>query len=402
MMSNSCAYGLALEGGGAKGAFHMGAVKALREHGLEFGAVAGTSIGALNGAIIAQGDFELGYKWWQQMDTTLLFDIEKAHIENYMNKHVSYATIKSLIAIARDIISNRGLDTEKIRELLGDIIDEEKIRKSKTELGIVTVSVSDFKPLELFKDDIPSGKLLDYLMASANFPAFKLKPLDGKYYIDGGFYDNCPVNLLGRKGYKKVIAIRTFGIGRTRKVDSDIDVLSIIPSKDLGKILVFDKDTIEENLKMGYCDAMRALRNLKGDSYYIDSDIDDAKILAQLINIPDEDIMQLADINGFGDLPPKRLLLEKIMPELAYIVGLESDAQYQDILIGILEPFAESVGLHKYEVYKLSKFIKEVRKALSKQERKADEPAPVLAIRKHRRNQLVLTAAQIMLTNMKF
>lgn len=336
------------------------------------------------------------------MDTTLLFDIEKAHIENYMNKQVSYATMKSLIAIARDIISNRGLDTEKIRELLGDIIDEDKIRKSETELGIVTVSVSDFKPLELFKDDIPVGKLLDYLMASANFPAFKLKPIDGKYYIDGGFYDNCPVNLLGRKGYKSVIAIRTLGIGRTRKVDSDIDVLSIIPSKDLGKILVFDKDTIEENLKMGYCDAMRTLKNLRGNSYYIDSDIDDEKILSQLINIPDEDIVLLAELNGYGEQPAKRLLFEKILPELADITGVSPDAQYQDIIIGVLEHAAQSTHLHKYEVYKLSKFVKEIKKAQEKQESKDIEPASVLAIRKHRRNQLVSAAAEIIMKNVKF
>lgn len=400
-MKNSETYGLALEGGGAKGAFHMGAVKAFLEQGYKFDAVAGTSIGALNGAIIAQGDFELGYKWWQQMDTALLFDIEKAHIENYMNKHVSYATIKSLIAIARDIISSRGLDTEKIRELLGDIIDEDKIRKSKTELGIVTVSVSDFKPLELFKEDIPSGKLLDYLMASANFPAFKLKPLDGKYYIDGGFYDNCPVNLLGRKGYKNVIAIRTLGIGRNRKVDSNIDVLNVMPSKDLGKILVFDKNTIEENLKMGYCDAMRTLKNLRGNTYYINSNNDDSKVLARIINISDEDIELLAKINGNGDQPPKRLLFEKILPELADITGMKPDAQYQDIIIGILEHAAESFGVYKYEVYTLREFIKEIKKAESGQEKQTKEPAPVLALRKQRRSQLVDKAVDIVLKNVK-
>ena len=232
-------YGLVLEGGGAKGAFHMGAVKALLEQGYEIGAVAGTSIGALNGAVIAQGDFELGYKWWQRMDTGMLFDIEKVHVDNYMNKQVSYNTIKSWLAIARDIISNRGLDTTRIREVLGEIIDEDKIRRSGVDFGLVTISLSDLKPLELFKEDIPKGMLLDYLMASANFPAFKLEPIDGKYYLDGGFYDNCPYNLLARKGYKNIIAVRTLSLGRIRRIDGDIKVLTIFPSKDLGKIPVF-------------------------------------------------------------------------------------------------------------------------------------------------------------------
>ncbi len=65
-------YGLALEGGGVRGAFHVGAVKALLEEGYEFGGVTGTSIGALNGAMIAQGDFEAGYKLWESMDTMCL------------------------------------------------------------------------------------------------------------------------------------------------------------------------------------------------------------------------------------------------------------------------------------------------------------------------------------------
>ncbi|MFR0795218.1 MAG: patatin-like phospholipase family protein [Oscillospiraceae bacterium] len=51
-------YGLALEGGGAKGAYQIGAWKALREAGIHFSAVSGTSVGALNGAMIVMDDLE--------------------------------------------------------------------------------------------------------------------------------------------------------------------------------------------------------------------------------------------------------------------------------------------------------------------------------------------------------
>ena len=50
--------GLVLEGGGAKGSYHAGAIKALHESGYSFDGVMGTSIGAINGAIVAQGDTE--------------------------------------------------------------------------------------------------------------------------------------------------------------------------------------------------------------------------------------------------------------------------------------------------------------------------------------------------------
>ena len=53
-------YSLVLEGGGAKGAYQIGAYMALKEKGFEFDHVVGTSIGAINGAVIAQGDVEKG------------------------------------------------------------------------------------------------------------------------------------------------------------------------------------------------------------------------------------------------------------------------------------------------------------------------------------------------------
>ena len=52
--------GLVLEGGGGKGSYQIGVWKAIRELGLEkkIVAVSGTSVGALNAALFAKGDFE--------------------------------------------------------------------------------------------------------------------------------------------------------------------------------------------------------------------------------------------------------------------------------------------------------------------------------------------------------
>ena len=49
-------YGLVLEGGGAKGAYQIGAWKAMREAGVKIKGIAGTSVGALNGALICMDD----------------------------------------------------------------------------------------------------------------------------------------------------------------------------------------------------------------------------------------------------------------------------------------------------------------------------------------------------------
>lgn len=352
--------GLALEGGGARGAFHMGAVKALIEEGYQFDGVAGTSIGALNGAIIAQGDFEEGYRVWEKLSNSLIFEIDEDQINKIRNRKIDHEIRAILTAKIKEIIENKGIDTSKIRALLDDIIDEEKIRKSAVDFAIVTVSISDLKPLELYKEDIPNGKLIDYLMASANYPTFKIEPIDGKFYMDGGFYDNCPANLLIRKGYRDLVIIRTFSRGIVRKLEDDtVNVTRIIPSEDLGSILNFDHETIMTNLKMGYYDAMRAIKPLYGKKYYLEPS-DDNLILNKLLAIPDEIIGNIGRIMHLPAMEPKRLLFEKIIPELSSMLKLPVQATYQDLIVGTLEYYAEEQGLEKYKIRKLNDFIKEL------------------------------------------
>ena len=60
-------FGLVLEGGGAKGAYQIGAWKALKELGIDIKGVAGTSVDALNGAMIVQDDFEKAYEVWHDV-----------------------------------------------------------------------------------------------------------------------------------------------------------------------------------------------------------------------------------------------------------------------------------------------------------------------------------------------
>jgi len=353
--------GLALEGGGAKGAFHMGAVKAYFDEGYHFDGIVGTSIGALNGAIIAQGDFELGYQWWQKMDTSFLFDIDQIQMQNFLNRKIDKDVLAYLLSKITDIVENRGLDTKKIRKTLDHLIVEEKLRKSKIDFGLVTVSVSDLKPLELYKEDIPYGKLVAYLMASANFPAFKIEPIEGKFYIDGGFYDNCPINLLIRKGYKEIIAVRTLGIGLKRKLENtDVKVTNIIPSEDLGMILNFDQSLIQANLKMGYFDAMRVIKDLKGRKYYINP-VDSNLIFNSLLSLPEDVICKMGNIMHLPKMDPKRLLFEQVFPALSKMLGFSVTSTYQDILLGVLELMAEAKGISKYRIWEFGSFLEEIK-----------------------------------------
>lgn len=354
-------YGLALEGGGVRGAFHMGAYKALLEEGYEFGGVTGTSIGALNGAIIAQGDFEAGYKLWESMDAPLIFDIEEEQYRKLIDRKIDRELLFKLAARMGEIIENKGIDTSKMRHVLEGIINEEKIRKSNTDFGLVTVSITDLKPLELYREDIPEGKMLDYLMASASFPGFKLNPIGDKYYIDGAFYDNCPINLLGRKGYKDVIAVRTLGLGIVQHVRyQSVKVTNIFPSEDLGSPLDFNRDLIIHNLKLGYYDTMKLLKHLKGRKYYIIPEGED-RVFEIFRSLPDMLVRELGKLFKVKEMPEKRMLFEGIIPEIADLLGLKAVDGYQDILIGLLEVLAEANEVERFKIYSLKEFISEIK-----------------------------------------
>ncbi|MEA4846133.1 MAG: patatin-like phospholipase family protein [Clostridiaceae bacterium] len=354
-------YGLALEGGGVRGAFHVGAVKALLEEGYEFGGVTGTSIGALNGAMIAQGDFEAGYKLWESMDTPLLFDIEEKQYKKLIDRKIDRELLFKLAERMAEIIENKGIDTSKIRQVIESIVNEEKLRKSGVDFGLVTVSITDLKPLELYKEDIPEGKMVDYLMASASFPGFKLSPIDDKYYIDGAFYDNCPINLLAKKGYREIIAVRTLGMGIIQHIRyRNVKVTNIFPSEDLGIPLDFNKDLIKRNIQLGYYDTMRMLRHLKGRRYYI-IPADEEKVFEIFRSLSDTFVKELAKLFKLKEMPVKRLLFEKIIPELADLLELKGAPEYQDILIGLLEVLAEESGVERYKIYSLEEFMNEIK-----------------------------------------
>ena len=79
-------YGVALEGGGMKGAYHLGAMKAILECGYEVGAYVGTSIGSFNAAVLAQGDFDKLYNKWYSGSTALGLDLKETELNKLLAK----------------------------------------------------------------------------------------------------------------------------------------------------------------------------------------------------------------------------------------------------------------------------------------------------------------------------
>lgn len=261
--------GFALEGGGAKGAYQAGAYIALVKNGIKPAIIAGTSIGSLNAALMAQGDIDKLIGLWLNT-TTDIFGINSQLIDTLKHKKFNKDDLKLGYDNIKTILNNKGIDTSVFLKIIKDNIDEKKLRNSKVKFGLITVKVKGMTPLELTIDDIPEGKVAEYILASCYLPLFNYKPIiDNNYYIDGGFYNNLPLSLVQNYGCNTIYSIRIKGLGVSRnKLKKDTKVIEIKPKGNLGSIIIFDKDTNIHNMKLGYLDALKAINKVDGDDYY--------------------------------------------------------------------------------------------------------------------------------------
>ena len=97
-------YGLVLEGGGAKGAYQIGAWKALKEAGIHVKGIAGTSVGALNGALIAMDDFEKAERIWETVHYSRVMDVDDELVEQLKTsslKDIAALGLSELIPAAK-------------------------------------------------------------------------------------------------------------------------------------------------------------------------------------------------------------------------------------------------------------------------------------------------------------
>lgn len=188
-------YGLVLSGGGTKGAFEIGVWQALREMKIQTPCVIGTSVGALNAAVIAQNDFDKALDFWSNLTINQVLNLNTHMTNKYVEQWSKTSFDFFRLSFLNDLFHG-GFDITPLRENLQKLISEDTIRKSSIRLGLVTVRLNTLSPIKLMIEDIPEGQLLDYLLASAAFPVFQKQEIDGTTYLDGGFYDNVPINFM--------------------------------------------------------------------------------------------------------------------------------------------------------------------------------------------------------------
>ena len=246
---------LVLSGGGAKGSYQLGVWKALRRLGIKFDIVTGTSSGALNGALITQNTYGKAKKIWKTLNMSIIFGED--------------AVDKNIIKMYGKQIKKGGMDVSKLEELISNTINTKKFYNSKINFGLITVNISNFKAIELQKNEISPDKLADYLMASAScYPAFKQKDIEGIKYIDGGYYDNVPINLAIKMGATEIICVDLRAPGIKKDITKkNIPITTIKPNNKLSNFLDFNNEVVNKNIAYGYNDTMKVYGRFEGKKY---------------------------------------------------------------------------------------------------------------------------------------
>lgn len=247
--------GLVLSGGGARGAAHIGALKAFEEYGISPTHISGTSIGAIVGALYAA-------------------DVHWTEI-------LKFFKTTSIFHTKRFAFNKPGfLDTEKFYDDLNVYLPRDNFDSLQKPLYITATNVLNGK-LKIFS----KGQLIKPVIASASFPGvFTPTEINGSYYIDGGILNNFPVEPL-KKHCDKIIGVYINSLkkisikdlkysysvaDRALKIRAAYDSIKKFPECDLiispeeiGEFAVFGMSNTDIIFELGYNATIKALEENK-------------------------------------------------------------------------------------------------------------------------------------------
>ena len=316
---------LVLAGGGARGSYQVGVWRALMELDWHPQIITGTSVGSLNGAMFVLDLYETARDMWLTIRSKDVMELPEDN-----------ADLSALHSFLRRVVKAGGMDVSPLEEIVERVLDEDALRASPIRLGLVTVEQRGLKPRELTLEQIPEGRVKDYLMASAAcFPALQARDIDGVKFLDGGYSDNMPTGLAKDMGAEELVCVDLEGVGITRPNLTGLPTTMIRSYWELGDILHFDPDTARRNMELGYYDTLRAFGRLRGCAYAVD-------------NGPESS----ADAEAFRS----RFDAVQKMVRDKYPVTLTADAalllsKMKDTALAPLETVAEDVGVDPAQYY---------------------------------------------------
>ena len=263
--------GLALGGGGAKGAAEVGVLKVLEEEGIEVDYIAGTSIGSIVGGLYAAGytAAELETMFQTQEWLTLLTD-RNASLSNEPYKTVDDVTYIFGFPVLDRRGGGRGLGMmrgERIEQLLDSMLTARggsKFKGLKTPFCCVAANIRTAEEVVL-----KSGSVARAMRASMAIPGiFKPVEHDDCLLVDGGMLNNLPVDVCRQMGADIVIAVDLEQVPKAPRKRADISSLDMIASMlGLGGILEWVTNRP---------DIAKHVENVKQTDIYIHPELPDA------------------------------------------------------------------------------------------------------------------------------
>jgi NTE family protein len=192
---------LVMQGGGAPGCYQAGVYEAMHQAGIEPDWVVGTSIGAINGAIIAGNQLadrlDRLRDFWAHLETPRLNPL--GQLAPLMSGVPGFYRINP--ALAWGVDAHVGIESaamylvDPLKKLLPGLVDFDLINSGKTRftLGLAAVRSGEIRYFDSTRDKI----VLDHVLGSSAIPpSFPAVRIDGEYYWDGGIYSNTPVEVV--------------------------------------------------------------------------------------------------------------------------------------------------------------------------------------------------------------
>jgi NTE family protein len=201
---------LALQGGGSHGAFTWGVLdRLLEEPWLYIAAISGTSAGAMNAAVLADGWTDGGAegaraaldRYWERVSRAAAFSpLQRTPLDRFMGR---WTFDTSPLYIAMDLMSRvlspydlNPLGLNPLRSILAESIDFERLVRSPIKLFVTATNVHTGRGRIFRNAEITA----DVLLASACLPTmFRAVEIDGEPYWDGGYAGNPTITPLIRE-----------------------------------------------------------------------------------------------------------------------------------------------------------------------------------------------------------
>lgn len=252
--------GLVLAGGGGRGAYQVGAWRALKEAGLDtqVKAIAGTSIGALHAALFMQGELSVAEEVWARISPALALDSDLAWVPPERLKRFPFPVRNGLALLGRQSGAARtGLLNLMRRHLRFDQIAASPIPGWATAVPDFTLGQARYLPF----NGASQERIERILLATSAMPLiFAPVEIDGQRYTDGGAGarpDRAPVRPVYEAGCDRIIVIHLDRLSRVNPAHfPNAELLQLFPSRSLGLLftglLDFNPERARWRIELGY------------------------------------------------------------------------------------------------------------------------------------------------------